>query len=188
MPDTKDRLPPGQYLTRDLPVLHVGSIPHFAPETWSLRIGGLVESPAEFDYYTFQGLPRVNRTSDLHCVTTWSRCDLEWGGVSMAHILGRVGPLPTASFAFVQCDGGYTTNLAIADLRDPGAMLADSLGGIPLTAEHGFPVRLVVPNQYAWKSAKWVRSIEFIAENRPGFWEMRGYSNSADPFAEERHG
>ncbi len=187
MPEQKDRLPPGQYLTKDLPVLHVGSIPHFSAETWDLRVGGLVESPCEFDYRAFRLLPRVTRKSDFHCVTTWSRYDLEWGGDSMTHILGRVHPMPTARFVFIQCDGGYTTNVALDDLRDPDAMLADSLAGEPLTPEHGFPVRLVLPKKYSWKSAKWVRSIEFIAEDRPGFWEMRGYSSSADPFEEERH-
>jgi DMSO/TMAO reductase YedYZ molybdopterin-dependent catalytic subunit len=188
MPEKKDRLPPGQYLTHDLPVLHVGSVPHFDTETWDLRIGGLVESPLSFDYQAFKALPRVTRESDLHCVTSWSRYDLNWGGVSLTHILGRANPLPEARHVFIQCDGGYTTNLTLEDLRDPDVLLADSLDGEPITREHGLPVRLVVPKKYSWKSAKWVRSIEFIAEDRQGFWEMRGYSNNADPFAEERHG
>ncbi len=187
MAEKKDRLPPGQYLTNDLPVLHVGSIPHFDAETWDLKIGGLVESPLNLDYRSFRMLPRVVRESDFHCVTTWSRYDLKWGGIPLLHILAQVNPHPEARFAFIQCDGGYTTNLDIEALRDPDTLLADSLDDAPLTTEHGFPVRLVVPNKYSWKSAKWVRSIEFVAEDRPGFWEMRGYSNNADPFAEERH-
>jgi DMSO/TMAO reductase YedYZ molybdopterin-dependent catalytic subunit len=166
----------------------VGSVPHFTAETWNLRIGGLVQHPLDLDYAGFRALPRVAKKSDLHCVTTWSRYDLSWGGVPLAHVLEMVAPLPEARHAFVQCDGGYTTNLALEDLRHPDVLLADTLSDEPLTPEHGFPVRLVLPHKYAWKSAKWVRSIELIADDRPGFWEMRGYSTNADPFTEERHG
>ncbi|MHC4471966.1 MAG: molybdopterin-dependent oxidoreductase [Planctomycetota bacterium] len=184
--DPSDRLPPGQYLTPDLPVLHVGSVPTFDRESWDLRLTGLLETPLTLDHDAFLALPRVESVSDLHCETTWSRYDNRWEGVLLRELVDRARPLPDAGQVHVHCDGGYTTNLPLEALLDDDVLLADRLDGEPLPPEHGFPVRLVVPKRYAWKSAKWVRLIEFLSEDRPGFWESRGYSNTADPWTEDR--
>lgn len=188
MPDHRnhDRLPKGQYLTRDFPVVHAGQVPHLDPTQWSLRVHGLVESPATLSHADFLALPRVQHTSDMHCVATWSRYDLEWEGVPVRRILHAARPLPEATHALIHADGGYTTNLPLETLFREDVLLADGLGGEPLPVEHGWPARLVVPGLYAYKSAKWVRSIEILPEDRHGFWESRGYSNSADAFREER--
>jgi len=188
MPDEKreGRLPPGQYLTRDLPVYHIGSIPSFAPESWSLRLSGLVRRELNFTYEEFLSLPRAEVVADMHCVTTWSRYDLKWSGVLTAELLRKCSLLPEARFAYVQADGNFTTILRVDDLRAETSILADRLDDAPLAPRNGFPARLVVPHLYAWKSAKWVRAIEFVSDYRPGFWEARGYSATGDVATEDR--
>lgn len=182
----EDRLPPGQYLTRDLPVYHVGSVPPLIPESWNLRMAGLVRREVVLSLEEFQALPRVEVTTDFHCVTTWSAYDLTWGGVRMADLVKRCSILPEAEHAYVQADGSYTTILRIDDLTREDVLIADRLNGEELTPEHGFPARLVVPHLYAWKSVKWLRSIEFVKDYRPGFWEARGYSATGDVNTEDR--
>lgn len=181
------RLPPGQTLTERWPVLHYGAIPPFDPATWDLRVLGLCETPLRFSYAEFKALPRVALTADMHCVTTWSRYDMRWGGVSVREIVSRARPRPEARHVIVHCEHGYTTNLPYDEFAGSDCLFADTESGRPLDPEHGFPLRLVVPKLYAWKSAKWVRTIEFAAEDRPGFWEIRGYHNHADPWREERY-
>jgi DMSO/TMAO reductase YedYZ molybdopterin-dependent catalytic subunit len=184
---TRDRLPPGQILTERWPVLHYGPIPPFDPQTWDFQVFGLIEQPLRFSYEEFRALPRGTVAADMHCVTTWSRYDMRWEGVPVREVLARARPLPSARFVIVHCENGYTTNLPFDEFAGPDCLFADTESGKPLTAEHGFPLRLVVPKLYAWKSAKWVRKIELAAKDRPGFWEVRGYHNHADPWTEERY-
>jgi len=183
-----DRIPAGQHLTRRWPVLHVGSPPAFDPATWSFEISGLVEQPLQLTWEAFNALPMIDQTSDMHCVTTWSRLDMTWRGVPMATLLEQTRPRAGAAFVIAHCDGGYTTNIALDVLREPDVLLAIGADGETLSDEHGFPMRLVIPSRYAWKSAKWLRRLEFVDEDRPGFWEVRGYHNNADPWTEERFG
>lgn len=183
----KGRLPPGQYATGKWPVLHVGPIPPFNPNVWDFKIFGLVEEPVRLTYETFMALPKVRVKADMHCVTTWSTFDNEWEGVSTREILQLARLKPKARFVMVHAEYGYTTNLPLEVFLDDDCLFAYAHNGKPLTPEHGYPLRLVVPKRYAWKSAKWVRGIEFMAEDRPGFWEVRGYNNNADPWREERY-
>jgi DMSO/TMAO reductase YedYZ molybdopterin-dependent catalytic subunit len=181
------RVPPGQYLVDKFPVLSYGPTPRFNPATWDFRVIGLVEEPIRLSYEQFRALPRSRQVSDFHCVTTWSRLDNDWEGVRVADLMKLVKLKPEAAFAIIHCDGGYTTNLALADFLDDDVMLALGHDGRDLEPDHGFPLRLVVPKLYGWKSAKWVRAIEFTAEDKRGFWEVRGYHNHADPWSEERY-
>ena len=185
-PEQAERLPPGQVLTRRWPVLHHGEIPPFDPTTWDLRVFGLVTEPLRLDWDAFQALPRVTVTGDMHCVTRWSKLDNRWQGVAAREILARAGVLPDARFVLFHAEGGYTANLPLAALDDNDAILATAHDGEPLTPEHGAPLRVVIPKRYAWKGAKWLRGIELLAEDRPGFWEGYGYSATADPWREER--
>jgi DMSO/TMAO reductase YedYZ molybdopterin-dependent catalytic subunit len=182
-----DRLPPGQKPTDGWPVLHYGSIPKIDLATWQLEIGGLVEEPVTFGWQDFMALPQVNLRNDIHCVTAWSKFDNDWSGVLVSEVLSRVRIKPEAKHVMVHSYGGYTTNIALADLLAEGNLFAHSHGGEPLTKEHGWPARLVVPHLYFWKSAKWVRSLVFLPEERPGFWEMYGYHIRGDPWKEERY-
>lgn len=185
MPD--DRLPPGQHWAKEkFPVLDLGIHPRIPTETWRLAVSGLVENPLDLDWDAFSALPRVEEAGDFHCVTTWSVRDAVWGGVPFSEILGLARPRPEARFAFLTSYDGYTTNVPLAALETPGALLADRLAGEALPLKHGGPVRVVIPRLYAWKSAKFIKSIELRAEDEPGYWEKRGYSDSADPWAEER--
>jgi DMSO/TMAO reductase YedYZ molybdopterin-dependent catalytic subunit len=145
-----------------------------------------VERPQKWSWEEFRSLPRVQVRSDIHCVTRWSRFDNLWEGVSVREVLRRAGVKPEARFAVIHAEGGFTTNLPIADLGDDDALLAHRHDGTELTPEHGWPLRLVVPRRYFWKSAKWVRALEIVADDRPGFWERNGYHNEADPWKEER--
>ncbi|GIX05971.1 MAG: oxidoreductase [Candidatus Poribacteria bacterium] len=181
------RLPPGQYLTRKFPVLTYGETPSFDPATWDFRLWGLVEEEVRWSYEEFMRLPTVEVVSDFHCVTRWSRLNNRWEGVSVREVMRHVRLRPEARYAMIHCDGGYTTNLALEVLLDDDVLLAYKHDGEWLTPEHGYPLRLVVPKRYAWKSAKWVRSIELMAENRPGFWEQHGYHMDGDPWKEERY-
>jgi len=169
-------------VTTKFPVLTYGETPRFDPQTWDFRLFGLVEERVRWTYEEFRALPQVRIVADFHCVTTWSRLDNVWEGVSIHEVLRHVRLLPEAKAAMVHCDGGYTTNLTLDVLMDDDVLLAHRLDGSDLSPEHGFPLRLVVPKRYAWKSAKWVRGIEFLAENQPGFWERHGYHMDGDPW------
>jgi len=180
------RLPPGQSLTLKWPVLHYGSVPQFDPAKWDFRIWGLVEQPARFTWEEFSKLPRVKDRSDFHCVTRWSRFDNEWEGVPFREILHLVKPEPDAKFVLIHAEQGFTANVPLADLDRSDVLLATHHDGQPLTADHGYPLRLVVPHLYAWKSVKWVRGLEFLENDSPGFWEQNGYHMYGDPFKEQR--
>lgn len=188
-PDMKrsERVPPGQFETGKWPVLHHGPVPRVDLAKWDFRVWGLVETPATWNWRDFTALPRVEVESDFHCVTTWSRLDNLWEGVPVSEILGRVKPRPEAKFVLVHAENGFTTNLPFSDFAQDDVLVAFKHDGNDLTPEHGGPARLVVPRLYAWKSAKWVRGLEFLAEDRAGFWEEGGYHMRGDPWAEERY-
>ena len=190
-PDTRreQRVPPGQSRTRKWPVLHYGRVPEVSTDRWQLDVRGLVARPFSLDWAEFQSLPRVRVFADFHCVTQWSRLGNTWEGVSLSVLLERAGPLPEAHFAIVTgYDDGWTTNLPLSDLAGDDVLVADRHDGVPLDADHGGPARLMVPLLYAWKSAKWVRAIELVAEDQLGYWEQLGYHRRGDPWAEERFG
>jgi DMSO/TMAO reductase YedYZ molybdopterin-dependent catalytic subunit len=190
-PDTHrtQRIPPGQSRTRKWPVLHFGRVPNVPIENWRLEVGGLVDRPLAFTWEEYRALPRVKVYSDFHCVTRWSRLDNVWEGVSVREILARAGVQKAARFVVAHgYDDGWTTNLPLADFDVEDALLADSHDGEPLTADHGGPLRLVIPRLYAWKSAKWLHRIELVAEDQPGYWERGGYHNHGDPWTQERYG
>jgi DMSO/TMAO reductase YedYZ molybdopterin-dependent catalytic subunit len=190
-PDTRRavRLPPGQSRTRKWPVLHAGSVPVISPSAWKLEIAGLVERPLLLTWDEFRALPRVQVFSDFHCVTRWSRLGNLWEGVSVRELMRRTGVLPTARFVVATgYDNGWTTNLPLADFLADDVLVADMHDGRPIVPDHGGPVRLVVPRLYAWKSAKWLRRIELVADDSPGYWERAGYHNHGDPWTEERFG
>jgi DMSO/TMAO reductase YedYZ molybdopterin-dependent catalytic subunit len=179
-------LPPGQSLTLKWPVLHYGSVPVFDPATWDFRIYGLVEGPLRFTWTEFNHLPKIQRTSDFHCVTRWSRFDNSWEGVAFREVLQRVKLRPGAAFVLVHAEQGFTANLPLADLDREEVLFATHHDGEPLTPDHGYPLRLIVPHLYAWKSVKWVRAIEFLDHDLPGFWEQNGYHMYGDPWKEQR--
>ncbi len=183
----RDRLPPGQRLVEGRPVLDLGIQLEIPLEQWRLSVDGLVRAPQVLDWQAFRKLPQIERISDIHCVTSWSRYDNRWSGVAAKTVIELAGPLPEARFAVVHSEDGYTTNLPLAALLDDDVLLAHGWDGAPLEREHGAPVRLVVPKRYFWKSAKWVRRIELLSHDRPGFWEVRGYHNEGDPWEEERY-
>lgn len=180
------RLPPNQALTLKWPVLHVGSVPQFDPRTWNFRVVGLVEKPVSLSWEEFSRLPKKEVTADMHCVTRWSRFDVRWEGVPVAEVLKLAGPKPEAKYAMVLAEEGFTSNVPLADLLRPTSLLALKHNGEPLPADHGFPLRLVVPHLYAWKSVKWVRGLDLLAHDVPGFWEQNGYHMYGDPFREQR--
>ncbi|MFO7173846.1 MAG: sulfite oxidase-like oxidoreductase [Bacillota bacterium] len=187
MTEKRDRVPPGQVVTRKWPVLHAGEVPRVDLTTWTFRVWGLVEEEKEWTWEEFQTLPRVEVTVDIHCVTRWSRLDTRFRGVPAAAVLAAARPRPEARYVMVYAEQGFTTNLPLADLLRPNVLLADEAEGAPLTPEHGWPLRLVVPHLYFWKSAKWVRGFELMAEDRPGFWERLGYHMRGDPWQEQRY-
>ncbi len=182
------RLPPGQYLTDKWPVLHAGSVPSTDLHTWTFRVWGEVEEPVTLTWEEFDALPRTEHVQDIHCVTRWSRFDTSFRGVHWRDLAPLVRPKPSARFAIAHAEQGFTANVPFASLEDDHALLATEANGEPLTAEHGWPLRLVIPGKYFWKSAKWLRGIELTASDRPGFWEGYGYHNDADPWQEERYG
>ncbi len=189
-PDTRreNRIPPRQARTRKWPVLDAYGPPRVDLKTWRLEITGLVEQPLSYGWEEFRDLPRVKVFSDFHCVTRWSRLGNLWEGVSTAEILRRARPQPAAKFVVAHgYDHGWTTNLPFAHFVSEDVLLADTHDGRPISAEHGGPLRLIVPRLYAWKSAKWVRGIEFLAQDHPGFWEEGGYHNIGDPWREQRY-
>lgn len=180
------RVPAGQTEVKNFPVLDMGIKPSITKSEWSLRVYGLVEKELNIDWAAFQALPQITDVSDFHCVTRWSQLDMDWQGVRAQYILMLAAPLDHAKFVTLHSYDGYTTNIALEALLDDNVIVAHSVLGQPLTREHGGPVRMVVPKRYAWKSAKWLKAIELHAEDRPGFWEVRGYHNYADPFQEQR--
>jgi len=189
-PDTlrDNRVPPGQRLRTNWPVLHYGSVPKIDLAKWRFRIFGAVDRPVELNFDQFLALPRVQVFSDIHCVTTWSRLDNLWEGVSTRSLRDLVRIDPTAGFAIVHAEIDFTTNLTLDDFFQEDVLFALKHDGESLSAQHGGPVRLVVPRLYFWKSAKWATGVEFTAKDRPGFWESRGYHNHGDPWTEERYG
>jgi len=189
-PDTerKNRIPPGQRATENFPVLHYGGVPRIDPADWSLRLFGLVEREKSLSFSEFTAMPMVKVFSDVHCVTGWSRLDNLWEGVQSTALKDQVKILPEASFAIAHASGKFTTNLSLEDFFQEDVLFALKHNGRPLTPDHGYPVRMVVPRLYFWKSAKWVTGVEFTSEDRPGFWESHGYHNRGDPWKEERYG
>lgn len=185
-PDGRLRLPPGQSLTEKWPVLHYGGIPRIDLATWEFRMFGLVEQEVKLTWEEFMALPQTTITGDVHCVTRWSKYDNTWTGVHIRDIMALVTPLPEARFVMQHSYGGYTTNIPLDELLGEDVILAHSHNGQPLSKDHGWPMRLVVPKLYFWKSAKWLRAFEFMAGDRPGFWEQYGYHNHGDPWKEER--
>jgi len=179
------RVPPGQHVVNDFPVLSAGPTPRVPLSEWTLSIVGEVDEPKRWTWDEFRRLPSESFTVDIHCVTKWSKLDTTWTGVSLATILEQVET--AADFAVAYCDGGYTTNLPVDDLTGQQAWIAFEYDGQPLDPEHGGPARLLVPHLYLWKSAKWVRGISLQAEDEPGFWETNGYHNHGDPWREQRY-
>jgi DMSO/TMAO reductase YedYZ molybdopterin-dependent catalytic subunit len=179
------RLPPGQYLVTDFPVLSAGPTPHTPLEDWSLSIVGAVDEARRWSWEEFRALPTETVTKDIHCVTKWTKLDTTWEGVSVDALLA--GLETEAEYLTAYCDGGYTTNLPLADVTDGKAWVAHTFDGEPLTPEHGGPARLLVPHLYFWKSAKWIRGLELTVEDQPGFWEGLGYHDYGDPWREQRY-
>lgn len=184
---TSDRLPPGQVLTRKWPVLHHGRVPEVDLDTWRFRIFGLVEQPVELTYEQFLALPQVTLKADIHCVTGWSRFDTAFEGVPFREVYKLCQPLSGATHAMVHAEHGFTTNLPLEDLLRDNVLFAHRADGEPLAREHGWPLRLVVPHLYFWKSAKWVNGLELMPVDRPGFWESGGYHMRGDPWKEQRY-
>jgi DMSO/TMAO reductase YedYZ molybdopterin-dependent catalytic subunit len=180
------RLPPGQSLTLKWPVLHYGLVPRFDPATWDFRIWGEVEIPIRLTWHEFSLLPRVKTLSDFHCVTRWSRFDNTWEGVAFREVLKLVKLKPDASHVLVHAEQGYTANIPLSDLDRDDVLFATRHDGQPLSGDHGYPLRLIVPHLYAWKSVKWVRGLEFLSHDAAGFWEQNGYHIYGDPFKEQR--
>ena len=181
------RLPPGQYLTEKWPVLHAGSIPETDLARWDFRVFGEVDRPIQLSWDELLALPAVEVTVDIHCVTRWSRFDTRFRGVHWSELAKLVSPKPTAGFAIAHAEHGYTANVPLAAIEAEDALVAWEADGEPLTPDHGWPLRLVVPSRYFWKSAKWLRGLELRDRDEPGFWERYGYNNNADFRAEERY-
>jgi DMSO/TMAO reductase YedYZ molybdopterin-dependent catalytic subunit len=183
------RLPPGQYLTEKWPVLHAGDVPGYPDDLdgWDFRVWGEVDTPLTLTWAQLSELPTVTVTQDIHCVTRWSRFDASFTGVPWSAVRELASPRPSAHFAIAHAEHGFTANVPATALELEGALLALHADGEPLTPEHGWPLRLIVPGRYFWKSAKWLRGIELTATDRPGFWERYGYHNDADPWAEQRY-
>jgi DMSO/TMAO reductase YedYZ molybdopterin-dependent catalytic subunit len=184
-PAESSRVPPGQYLTRDFPVLSAGPTPYTPLDKWDFTIRGTVDEPVSWSWAEFQALPHDKVTVDIHCVTKWTKLDTTWSGVSLDTLLDAAPGQASHALAF--CDGGYTTNVPLADLRGGKAWIVDEYDGRPLDPEHGGPARLLVPHLYFWKSAKWIRGVELRTADQPGFWEMFGYHNYGDPWKEQRY-
>jgi DMSO/TMAO reductase YedYZ molybdopterin-dependent catalytic subunit len=183
----KDKVPPNQRVTSKFPVLHVGPIPKFDLEKWDFRVEGLVETPVRLTHEEVLNLPKTVSVSDFHCVTGWSKLDNKWEGVAFQTVSALVKPLKKAKYVMVVAEGDYTTSLPLAELLENDVLLAYRLNEKPLEPKHGGPLRLVVPKKYAYKSAKWVRKLRFTEKQELGYWEKRGYSNTADPWKEQRY-
>jgi DMSO/TMAO reductase YedYZ molybdopterin-dependent catalytic subunit len=181
------RLPPGQYLTEKWPVLHAGSVPQTDLATWDFKVFGEVDEPVTLTYEELMALPQTEITADIHCVTRWSRFDTSFKGVHWRELKKLVRPKPSARFVLAHAEQGFTSNLPLEALEEDDALIAWEADGEPLEPEHGWPLRLVVPSRYFWKSAKWLRGLELLAADQPGFWERYGYHNDADYWMEERY-
>jgi DMSO/TMAO reductase YedYZ molybdopterin-dependent catalytic subunit len=188
MTSQKRRLPPGQHQTDRFPVLQYGNIIHLDREKYVLKVDGLVEKPAQLTIDQIKRLPRLDETVDIHCVTTWSKFDMKWAGAPFKEIIKLVKAKPGARFVIMHCaDDGFTTSLPVDTMADDDVLVAYEYDGAPITDSHGGPIRTVVPKKYFYKSAKWLVRLEFVAEDQLGYWERGGYSNTADPWKEERY-
>jgi DMSO/TMAO reductase YedYZ molybdopterin-dependent catalytic subunit len=185
--DVRSRIPPGQYLTTDFPILSAGPTPHTPLERWSFRIEGLVRQSVTWSWDELLALPAREWTVDISCVTRWTKLDMRWRGVSVDTLLEHVELAPSAAFVIAWSDGGYTTNLPLPDVLNGQAFVAYEYEGKPLAPEHGGPARLVVPARYLWKSAKWIRGLRLVEKDQLGFWESLGYHGRGDPWLEERY-
>jgi DMSO/TMAO reductase YedYZ molybdopterin-dependent catalytic subunit len=183
-----DRIPPGQYFTDKWPVLHAGGVPNVDLATWDFHAFGLVGNPVRLSFDELLALGEQEQASDIHCVTRWTRLDMPWKGVPMKAVLDAVEPLEGVRYVIAHAEQGFTANLPLEAVKAPDVMLAYEADGASLTPEHGFPLRLLVPSRYFWKSAKWLRGLEFSDVDKPGFWEGYGYHNDADPWKEQRYG
>lgn len=186
-PEIASRIPPGQSLTDRFPVLHYGPVPRVDLEKWDFKVFGLVGEPVRFTWEEFRQLPQSQVTMDIHCVTRWSKLDTVWEGVLATELMKHVDLKPQARFVIAHAEYGFTANVPLEVFLDEQTIFAHSFGGKPLEKDHGWPLRLVVPKKYFWKSAKWIRGIEFLAQDKLGFWERNGYNNHADPWKEERY-
>ena len=182
-----ERVPPGQYITSDFPVLSAGPTPYTPQDQWSFEINGLVKKSLRWSWAEFLKLPSRHYTVDIHCVTKWSKLDTEWEGISVDTLLESAEVDPKAEYLVAFCDGGYTTNMSLREVTGGKAFVGYRYAGSPLAPEHGGPARLVVPQLYFWKSAKWVRGLTLLEKDAPGFWETLGYNNHGDPWKEERY-
>ena len=178
--------PPGQFVTEKFPVLTFGPTPRIPTDAWGFRVFGLVEDELTLDWREFNDLPQVTLDAEFHCVTQWSKLQNTWQGILFTDLMKLITPKPEARYVMAHCYGGYTANVALDVLLDDDVLFAHSHDGKPLAPEHGGPMRLVVPKRYGWKSAKWVNGLEFMAQDAPGFWEMRGYHMEGDPWKEDR--
>ena len=185
--ETAARVPPGQYLTEKWPILHYGPVPPFNPKTWDFRVFGNAENEIKLNWEEFQKLEQTAVQADMHCVTTWSRLDQKWEGIPFSKIVELAKPKPDSKFVIAHSEYGFTANTPMEYCMRDDCLIALRANGAPLTAEHGSPARLVVPPLYAWKSAKWLRGIEFSDVDKPGFWERNGYHNTGDPWKEQRY-
>jgi DMSO/TMAO reductase YedYZ molybdopterin-dependent catalytic subunit len=181
------RIPPGQYRTTKFPVLHYGSVPHTELAKWDFKVWGEVDSPFTLTWEQFKALPRKTVATDIHCVTRWTKLDTTWEGVPIQEILRQAGVRTSATHVLAHSEQGYTANMPLKVLDDDDVLLADTFDGAELEREHGWPLRLIVPKRYFWKSAKWIRGLEFLDHDILGFWERYGYNNDADPWKEERY-
>jgi DMSO/TMAO reductase YedYZ molybdopterin-dependent catalytic subunit len=186
-PANSDRVPPGQYLTNGFPVLTYGDTPKISTEEWSFRVSGKVATPKTFSWSDFMSLPRTEFTKDFHCVTRWSKLDVKWTGIKVPDFMTLVELDPAVTHVMQHCYGGYTTNLTLEEFNRDDNFFAFELFGEPLPAEHGGPLRLVVPHLYAWKSSKWINGLEFLEREELGFWERNGYHRRGEPWLEERY-
>ena len=185
--EQKRRVPPGQYVTEKFPVLHYGSVPNTDLARWSFRVWGEVDNPFSVGWDELRRYPRKTVHTDIHCVTRWTKLDTDFEGVPIQHLLELARVRPAATHVVAHCEQGYTANLPLEVLDDDDVLLADTFAGRPLEPEHGWPLRLFVPKRYFWKSAKWIRGLEFLDHDQLGFWERYGYNNNADPWREERY-
>jgi DMSO/TMAO reductase YedYZ molybdopterin-dependent catalytic subunit len=181
------RVPPGQYVTDRFPVLHAGVTPKVQLAKWDFRVEGLAGEPVSWSYQDMLDMPQTEQTFDIHCVTKWSKLDTTWRGVAVTEVMSRLDPLPGSSHVLVLAEQGFTANIPIADFTRPENLFAHTFGGEPLEPDHGWPLRLVVPHLYFWKSVKWVRGLRFLDHDTPGFWERNGYHMYGDPWREQRY-
>jgi DMSO/TMAO reductase YedYZ molybdopterin-dependent catalytic subunit len=181
------RVPPGQYVTERFPVLHAGVTPRVKLDQWDFHVGGLVEAPVTWSYSEIRDMPAVTRTFDIHCVTKWSKLDTTWEGVAVTELMSRAQLRPSVSHVLVTAEHGFTANIPLADFLAEPNLFAYRFGGEDLEPDHGWPLRLVIPHLYFWKSVKWVRGLDFLDHDTPGFWERNGYHMYGDPWREQRY-